>query len=332
MKNSKISRRSFTQGVAGAALIGVATGFPGISYGAKKLKYGTAAPPSSISARAAVDLWSVVRERTSGEIDFEVFAKSLGLGEKDLLEGCALGTVDAAGTAYSGTREFDLFYSPYFFRDAAHSLRVANGPLYEPTRKALAEKYSCHFLGVGRAGPWNLFLRDDLKSFEGLKGRKIRAAQIEGQLKGLKHLGAEPVPIAFNELYGALKSGIVDGCGTLASLAIPMKFYEVCKYIARNDFGMGLDKFWVSSRVWNSWSKRNQQIVQESFLALEPIVYAKRVIDEMEPQYKKWEEINGAGTVLNLEASAAQKKMAPVNKALADEVFGAGTWDKIQKS
>ncbi|MDC0074315.1 TRAP transporter substrate-binding protein, partial [Alphaproteobacteria bacterium] len=257
---------------------------------------------------------------------------SLGLGEKDLLEGCALGTVDAAGTAYSGTREFDLFYSPYFFRDAAHSLRVANGPLYEPTRKALAEKYSCHFLGVGRAGPWNLFLRDDLKSFDGLKGRKIRAAQIEGQLKGLKHLGAEPVPIAFNELYGALKSGIVDGCGTLASLAIPMKFYEVCKYIARNDFGMGLDKFWVSSRVWNSWSKKNQNIVQESFLALEPIVYAKRVQDEMDPQYKRWEEINGAGTVLNLDSTAAQKKMAPVNEALANEVFGAGAWSKIEKA
>ena len=31
MKNSKISRRSFTQGIAGAALIGAATGFPGIS-------------------------------------------------------------------------------------------------------------------------------------------------------------------------------------------------------------------------------------------------------------------------------------------------------------
>ena len=52
----------------------------------------------------------------------------------------------------------------------------------------------------------------------------------------------------------------------------------------------------------------------------------------MEPQYKRWEEINGAGTVLNLDASAAQTKMAPVNKALADEVFGSGTWDKIQKS
>ena len=117
---------------------------------------------------------------------------------------------------------------------------------------------------------------------------------------------------------------------TLASLAIPQKFYEVTKYIARNDFGFGLDKYFISQRVWAGISKKSQEIMQETFDELEPDLYAKRVMEEADPSYKKWEELNGAGTVLELDAAAAQKKMAPLNKQLADEVFGAGTWDKIE--
>jgi TRAP-type C4-dicarboxylate transport system substrate-binding protein len=324
-----ITRRDAIKTTAGVIAAGTVMGVPSVALAAN-FKYGTAAAPSSISARAATDLFKAVAERTNGEIVFEVFAGNLGIGEKEMLEGAALGTVDGTGTAYTGTREFDVFYAPYFFRDSDHAYRVANGLLKDQTRKVLLDRYKVHFLGVGRAGPWTLFLRKEIGSFDDLKGMKIRASQIEGQVKGLNHLGAEPTVIAFNELYGALQQGIVDGASTLAALAIPQKFYEVCKYITKNDFGLGLDKFYISSRVWESFSKKNQDIVQGTFDELEPELYAKRVADELGPSYAKWEELNGAGTVLTLDATAAQKAMAPLNKELADEIFGAGTWAKIE--
>ena len=65
---------------------------------------------------------------------------------------------------------------------------------------------------------------------------KIRFSQIEGVVKGLEQLGAKPV-IPFNEFYLS-KQGVVDGMTTLGSLGIPMKFYEVVKYIVRNDWGV----------------------------------------------------------------------------------------------
>ncbi|MDA0367409.1 MAG: TRAP transporter substrate-binding protein [Proteobacteria bacterium] len=329
MTDFMISRRTAIKGAAGVVAAGTIAGVPSIVHAAK-FKYGTAAAPSSISARAATDLFKAVAERTNGDVDFEVFAGNLGVGEKELIEGASIGTVDGSGTAYTGTREFDIFYSPYFFRDSEHAFNVANGFLREKTTKVLLDRYSVHFLGVGRAGPWNLYLRDKVEGFDDLKGKKIRASPIEGQVKGLEHLGAEPTVIAFNELYGALQQGIVDGAATLAALAIPQKFYEVTKYIARNDFGLGLDKFFISSRVWDQLSKKNQDIVQGTFDELEPELYAKRVDAELGPSYAKWEELNGAGTVLTLDSTAAQKKMAPLNKQLADEVFGAGTWAKIE--
>ena len=329
MTDFMITRRDAIKTSAGVIAAGTVMGVPSVALAAD-FKYGTAAAPSSISARAAVDFFKAVAERTNGDVVFEVFAGNLGIGEKDMLEGAAIGTVDGTGTAYTGTREFDIFYSPYFFRDSEHAFRVANGILKEQTTKVLLERYKVHFLGVGRAGPWNLYLRRKIDGFEDLAGMKIRASQIEGQVKGLNHLGAEPTVIAFNELYGALQQGIVDGASTLAALMIPQKFYEVTKYIAQNDFGLGLDKFYISQRVWDSFSKKNQDIVQSTFEELEPELYATRVAEELGPSYAKWEELNGKGTVLKLDASAAQKKMAPLNKELADDVFGPGTWDKIE--
>ncbi len=102
------------------------------------------------------------------------------------------------------------------------------------------------------------------------------------------------------------------------------------KYIVRNDFGFGLDKYFISTRIWNSYSAKSQQVMQETFDELEPKLYFDRVNEEAGPSYARWEELNGAGTVLQLDAAAAQKKMAPLNKELADEVFGPGTWAKIE--
>ena len=328
MTDFHITRRDAIKSGAGVVAAGTVMGVPSVALAAN-FKYGTAAGPTSISARAATEFFKTVSERTNGDVVFEVFAGNLGVGEKELIEGASIGTVDGAGTAYTGTREFDAFYSPYFFRDSEHAFRVANGILKEQTTKVLLDRYDVHFLGIGRAGPWNLILREKIDSFADLKGMKIRASSIEGQVVGLKAVGAEPTVIAFNELYGALQQGIVDGASTLASIMVPMKFNEVCKYIVKNEFGWGLDKFFISSRVWNSFGKKNQDIVQNTFTEMEPNLYAKRVMDELPGEYVKWEKLNGPGTVLDMDLSEAQAAMAPANKKLADDIFGAGTWDKI---
>jgi len=40
--------------------------------------------------------------------------------------------------------------------------------------------------------------------------------------------------------------------------------------------------------------------------------------------------LNGADTTPMLDASAAQRTLEPAIKKLADDIFGAGTYDKIQ--
>jgi len=224
-----ISRRLFNQGLAATGAAGALAGMTGSAFAAKTLIYGNAGNINSASNQFAIKWLNLVKERTGGELEFDVKAGTIG-GGKDVLDGTALGTVNIYNGAYTGLREFDVFYAPYFARDSNHAQKIAQGLLYDQLNAAVAKRYpSIRYLSVARAGPWKLFTNTKLESFDDIKGMKIRAPQIEGVVAGLEQLGAKPTVIPFNELYGALQQGVVDGMATLGNLMITQKFYEVVK-------------------------------------------------------------------------------------------------------
>ena len=325
------TRRQVVQ--AAAACVAVAAGIPLVGHAQSKIKikYANSGGAASTAVVFAKKVFSEVTKRTNGEVEFDVFAGTLG-GEKTLLDGLALGTVDMTTTAYTGTREFDILYAPSMCRDAEHAGKVVNGALRDRFSKLMKERYDAEFLGVARDGPFCLFTKTKVESFGGIKGMKIRAGEIEGVIAGLQHLGARPTVVAFNEVYTSLQQGLVDGMVTLPNLALVMKFNEVCKYYVTNDFGIGLGKWTVSSRVWSRLSPAHRQVIQQTFNEFEANDYYAAVKRQAPIDVKKWEEVNGAGTALTFDAKAAQNEMVALNDKLVTEVFGKGAWEQIQKT
>ncbi len=329
--NTSFTRRQVSQ--RALAAVAVAAGLPLRSHAQSKIKikYANSGAAASTAVVFANKVFAEVTKRTNGEVEFDVFAGTLG-GEKTLLDGLALGTIDMTTTAYTGTREFDILYAPYMFRDAEHAGKVVNGPLRERFSKLMKERYDAEFLGVARDGPFCLFTKTKIDSLGGIKGMKIRAGEIEGVIAGLQHLGARPTVVAFNEVYTSLQQNLVDGMVTLPNLALVMKFNEVCKYYVTNDFGIGLGKWTMASRVWNRLSPSQRQVVQQTFNELEANDYYAAVKRQAPIDIKRWEEVNGAGTTLSFDAKAAQSAMASLNEKLANEVFGPGSWAQIQRA
>jgi len=331
---TKLTRRQIGQGAAALAAVAVTGGFPSIGRAQAnkiKIKYANSGGEASTAVVFAKKVFAEITKRTNGEVEFDVFAGTLG-GEKTLLDGLALGTVDMTTTAFTGTREFDILYAPYMFRDADHVAKMVNGPLREKLNKLMKDRYDAQFLGVARDGPFCLFTKEKIGSFGDIKGKKIRAGEIEGTVAGLQHLGARPTVVAFNEVYTSLQQNLVDGMVTLPNLALVMKFNEVCKHYITNDFGIGLGKWSVSSRTWGRLTPAQRTIVQDTYNEMEANDYYAAVKNQAPIDVKKWEEVNGPGSVITFDAKSAAAEMAPLNKKLADEVFGAGTWDTIQKS
>lgn len=323
--NDYISRRGLMGGAAAMAALGM---LPRRARAASVFRYGNAGGPQTVSNTFNAAFSEAMSAKTGGEISFEIFAGTLG-GEKDLIESMALGSLDIYNGAYTGTDEFDILYSPYFFRDAEHAKAVMASEIGTMASDALSAKYDAKLLGVGRLGSYNLMIKEPIETLADLKGRKIRAPQIKGCIEALNFFGAIPTPIPFNEVYLSLQSGIVDGVLTALNPAVQFKFYEVCKHVVVPDFGLALDKEVISNAAWGSMSGEQQEIMQATFDELEVTDYYEVGVAQKDKDFATWSESNGDDALIDLDASGLIEAMTPVNKKLADETFGEGAWDKI---
>ncbi len=321
-----LTRRQLMASAAAALAAGM---LPRHAMAATVLRYGNAGGPQTLSNTFNAKLSDTLSEKTGGELSFEIFAGTMG-GEKELIESMALGALDVYNGAYTGTNEYDVMYSPYFFKDGAHAKAVLSSDIGATASKALEDKYNARLLGAGRLGGFNLMLKEPLETLADLKGRKIRAPQIKGCIEALNFFGAIPTPIPFNEVYLSLQSGIVDGVLTALNPAVQFKFYEVCNNVVVPDFGLALDKEVISVSSWEALGEENQMILKATFEELEEEAYYQAGLASKATDLKAWSDANGEDALIELDASSLATDIAPLNEKMANETFGDGAWAKMQ--
>jgi TRAP-type C4-dicarboxylate transport system substrate-binding protein len=323
-----MKRRQALKAIGAAAIVSQA----GLSKPARaqvKLRYSNASNAGYLANIVMTEFWDEVRKRTNGEIVCETFWGTLG-GEQTLLNGVALGTLDGYHGAYTGMREFDLFYAANLFRDYGHAARVVNGPLRPKLQQALEAKYKVHLLGLGRAGSFGIQTKAPIGTWGDVRNKKIRGGPLEGIIESIKAIGANAVPMAFNEVYTALQQGVVDGQVNLNTLMMTMKYFEVVKYWVRNEFGLGFDKVVIAQRTWNRFKPEQRKMMQDLFFELEAKKWYPVLTERLEGDFKKWAEIHGKDSVVTLDAGELRKMTHPVAERLANEILGPGTFKQIQ--
>jgi len=325
----RVTRRVFNTATAASVLAATAGGVR--AQNKIVLRYGNAGNAQTLSNVFNTKMFNEIATKTNGAVSATVFAGTLG-GEQKLLESMALGSLDVYNGAYTGTREFDVLYCPYFFKDSAQAGRVMAGKIGEKASEALEKRYKARLLGTGRLGSYNLMLKEPIKTFAELKGRKIRTASIEGCIEGVKFFGGSPTPIPFDQIYLALQQGIVDGVLTALNPAVSGKFYEVCKYVVESDFGVALDKEVFSNGAWNRLSPEQRTIVQSTFTALEAPDYYQVGLAQKGADLAAWSKANGPDSIIRLDSSKLYEELVPLNKRLAEEIFGPGSWDVVSNA
>ena len=81
---------------------------------------------------------------------------------------------------------------------------------------------------------------------------------------GGKALGANPVPMAFGEVYTALQTGAVDGQDNPLPTVQKSKFYEVTKQIVLTNHLVDLNYVTISKKVWDKLTPAQQATVQKA--------------------------------------------------------------------
>jgi tripartite ATP-independent transporter DctP family solute receptor len=186
--------------------------------------------------QAARQMAELLKERSGGKLTMTVHpAGELG-SDGAILEGVRLGSIDIALTGNPFFTQFaprlNVLDLPFLFRDAAHAHKVMDGPIGESLLKDLERN---RMVGLGF---WEIGFRQitnskrPIRSPEDLKGIKIRTTPNKAHIEAFKLWGANPLPMAFTELYLALQTGTVDAQENPINNIYANRMYEVQKYLS----------------------------------------------------------------------------------------------------
>jgi len=113
----------------------------------------------------------------------------------------------------------------------------------------------------------------------------MRTPPLENILQTMDAFGASATSIAYNELYMALKTGVVDGQENPYVNIVSEKFYEVQKYCTEVNYIYMPGPFCVGLDWWEGLSEEHQKIVAEA--AKVATMYTNYITESTNEEYKQ---------------------------------------------
>lgn len=211
---------------------------------------------------------ALVSERSGGAMRIDLYPSGQLGTERECLELVQIGSLAMTKVSSSVLEgfapSFRVFSLPYLFRDEEHRFRVLDG---ETGRRLLLELQPFRMRGVAYldAGSRSFYTKDKpILGPADLPGLKIRVQESATSIKMIQALGGSATPIAWGELYTALQQGVVDGAENNPPSFYTSRHYEVCKYYSLNEHTSVPDVLIISTVVWESLSKKEQEILQQA--------------------------------------------------------------------
>lgn len=284
------------------------------------LKLGHIAEPENVYGQGADHFAKLVKERSKGDIDIQVFPSSQLGNQRDLVEGLGLGTVDMTltGTAVMGNfvPEVAVFDLPFIFRDVNHAYKSLDTVGMDLAKKG--EDRGMITLAIWENGVRHMTNnKRPIKSPEDMKGLKVRVMEQPVYIDMMKSLGASPTPMAMSELYTALQKGVIDGQENPLGHIATKKFNEVQKYLSLTGHTYASEPLLISTRAWKKLTPEQQEIIRQA--AIDTRDWERQLCRDLEGKFLQ--QIKDA-------------KTTEVNDDVDKEAFAKATkpaWDSYAK-
>ena len=288
----------------------------------RTLKFGhlnNADHPVSFGVKRFAEL---LARKSGGKLKVQEFpASQLGneMQQQSALQGGIQEMSAPATTSLAGiVKEFGLVDFPFAVSTFAQADQMLDGPFGQALLAKLPEK------GLVALGYWDLGFRNVTNSkrpvgkVEDFDGLKIRVIPNPVFLETFKAFKANPVPLPFAELYGALEAKAVDGQENPYAVILSNKLFEVQKFLSATNHVYAANIVLVSKRFWDRLSPTEQKIMHEA--ADESRVYQRQV--SRAAAQKAVGELQAKGMQFNEVTPAEQARMRQLAMA-ATQKFSA---------
>jgi len=327
MKKVKVNRRMFLQG-AGTAAIAVGAGFrPLRANAAVSLRLGHQLGETHPAYQATEMMVKAIAERTNGEVAISVFPNAALGSPPDMVKQTQLGALDLVMFNPPNIEAQDatanVIQIPYQFDSYDHAHRVldvtARDWLMEFFKRnglQWVANFEYGFRALSNS-------RRPVETPDDVAGLKLRVPPELSIKATFDALGANTQTIAFDELYLALSSGVVDGQDNPVAVDYANKFYEVQKHIATTQHIYTSFMLSASPKTWDGLSEDVRAVISEE--GIKAGKWAQDAVKSGEDEMLTKMEAEGV-QITRPDPAPFRDKMGPAWDVMRERI-GQETWD-----
>jgi tripartite ATP-independent transporter DctP family solute receptor len=305
-------------------------------------KLGVSVNPDFNFYKGSVKFSQLMKERTGGAIDVQVFPNGTLGSDNDMAEQVRNGIIQlwAGGSMtlsmVEGWGPLNVVNLPYILKQDSEAAqnKFLNDLFDTPFMKNMAEKGANTsnlraldlnwFYGMRHVTTKN----KPIKTPADLKNLKIRTMDSPIGRLAMEKLGASATPMAFPEVYTSLQMGVIDGQENPPATIYANKFYEVQKYLSLTGHNTQSIVLCIDNKLYQSLSPALRTIVDKS--AKDAGKYQTEL--QIGDNVKAMDSLKKAGMIINTVNRAefaenskdSWKRLAPqVTQELYDQIINA---------
>ena len=228
--------------------------------------------PTDILTKGAEFLSGKIREFSHEEMHPKVYHSGVLSGGKGTaeIEMCQQGSIEIhiTTTAYLANMvpKTSVFSLPFLFRnvDQVVELVKSHSPVLDSINRDLEKKRLKVIAWWPRGFRQLTNSKRPVETLEDMKGLVIRVMNNQLYVDNLNAMGANPVPMAWGEVYNALQLHTIDGQENSEVVIYDAKLYEAQKYLTVWDYSTDIEVVLVNIRWWNRLTGVQRAAIQKA--------------------------------------------------------------------
>lgn len=272
--------------VALAAVLGLATVVPTFAADPVTIRISTPAVESDWHAQMLTVFKDALEASAPGEFDVEIHLNGTlfkqGTEPVAMQRGNLEMAMISAQDIANQIPAWSVFTAGYLIRDPAHQVAVFEGEIGQEFFGMVEQDMGIKILTAAYLGTRQLNLRieKDIQTPADLAGVKLRMPGSDTWLFLGEALGANPLPVAFGEIYTALQTGAIDGQDNPLPTVRAAKFYEVTKQIVLTSHLVDGIFLSMANNTWAALSDEQKEKVLAAATEARDFNNENRIADE----------------------------------------------------
>jgi tripartite ATP-independent transporter DctP family solute receptor len=236
-----------------------------------KLRYAHVGVAGAPQTRYADELAALVKERTNGRVEIQVFANSQLGGVGEMVDGIKSGAIAMGHHDFASLGKIlpvvAAFNTPFVYTDADQAMRATDprtSAVLQEVNKQLIEAGGMRIVGSLYQGARQLTSKERVLSPDDMKGKKYRGVPIKLWSSMLTGMGAVATPVEVSELATALATGLVIGQENPLANIWTLKLFEVQKYVMMTAHMQSVLSVFVNERSWQGIPAADRKLIEDA--------------------------------------------------------------------